>query len=58
VKLFIERTRVKNVKDFDVVVRDCEGKEYVLFPKQEKDIEILRSEKSNERNRSVRSCTR
>jgi hypothetical protein len=40
-QLEVRRVRMLNSRDTDLVVRDYAGVEHVLFPKREKEIDIL-----------------
>lgn len=40
--LKLKRIKVRNDKSVDICIHDCFGTEYVLFPKQEKTIMVIK----------------
>jgi hypothetical protein len=40
-ELEVRKIRVKNPKDIDVCIRDFLGHEYILFPHEEKEVDVL-----------------
>lgn len=54
-QLEVRRVRMLNSRDTDLIVRDFEGVEHVLFPKREKEIDILAPrEKHDGKHRTIR----
>lgn len=47
--LKLKRIKIKNNQDVDIVIRDAFGKEYVLFPDEEKRLVVLEKEKKDDR---------
>ena len=39
--LEVRKVKVVNTRDHDVVLRDCYGREHVLFPMKEKEVMML-----------------
>jgi len=37
----LSKVKIKNTSSIDMMVRDAYGKEYILFPSQEKEISII-----------------
>ena len=47
--LRMKRITVKNNRDVDIYIRDAFGKEYRLFPNEEKKLVVLEKEKRNDK---------
>jgi len=47
--LKLKKIKIKNNQDVDIVIRDAFGKEYLLFPKEERKLAVLEKEKKNDR---------
>ena len=40
-RLIVEQVLIKNDKDYDVAVRDCDGASHILYPHQSKPLMML-----------------
>lgn len=50
----LKRQTIKNISSVDVSVKDAYGKEYMLFPHEEKELTVFEQEKQSAKRRSNR----
>ena len=48
-KIKLEKKIIKNDTDVDLYIRDAYGDEHIVFPKQEKTIDVLETDKKTKR---------
>lgn len=48
---FVQRTVVvENRRDTDLFIRDCHGREYVIYPRERRELEMIVPERGRSRN--------
>lgn len=49
-KIRIIRKNIKNTRDTDIIIKDAYGQEHMLYPNQEKLVEVVDKDIGNDRS--------